>query len=116
MFFQGLIYIIILVVIAWVGWKIIIKPILESKGIEVDEPEVVKTEHTKRLEKTKQQHKETTASVEAVREERNLKADIVAAEEEIKTTDKEIEEGIFEDIDSEPVVIISSLNSGKENN
>lgn len=96
MFFQLLTSIILIVGFCYAVWRLIIKPILESKGVEIDDEPEVKTDHTKRLDKTRQEHTETTASVEAVREEKQLKADIEDMEQEIKDTDRAIEDGDFE--------------------
>lgn len=90
MFFQFMIYILIFVAFILAVWKWIIRPILEGLGIQVDEEPEVKTEHTKRLKKTKEEHKEKSASVHAVREEKNLKEELSKMDEEIKETERKI--------------------------
>jgi hypothetical protein len=90
MWFQYLIEFLIL--IGFIGWKLIVKPIAEDSGIEIDEEKEIKTDHTERLLRTESKYKEKRASVEAVRKEKELKTDIHNMDKEIKETDREIED------------------------
>jgi len=90
MFFLRIIEILILIGFCWLLWKFIIKPILEGHGIEVDEPEEIKTDYTKRLKKTKRTHAETKASVNAIRKEAKLTDAINDMTDEINRTEDEI--------------------------
>ena len=92
MFFHGIGVIIIILTGAWCLWKFIITPFLEHNGIEVDEEEEVKTDHTKRLAKTKDEYVKKTASVNAIREEADLTDAIRGMEDEINRTEDEIKD------------------------
>jgi septal ring factor EnvC (AmiA/AmiB activator) len=92
MFFQGIISILIILGFLFVVWKLIVKPVLEDHGIKVDDEPEVKTEYTKRLDKTKKEHTEKFASVDAIRKEKELKKDIKYMDNEIDETEKQIED------------------------
>lgn len=92
MFFQALTTIFIVILFCWLIWRLIVKPILEGHGVKVDDDPVVKTDHTKRLDKTRQAHAKAKASVNAVKEERDLIEDIAAMNREIKYEDEKIQE------------------------
>lgn len=101
MFFQGLVVFLIVLGTGWILWKKVITPLMEQHGIEVDDDDEkeVKTDHTKRLEKTRKEFKQTKASAEAVKEEVDLRASMSKMEKEIKDADRTIEDGSFEEED-----------------
>lgn len=70
-------------------WLKIIKPLLESKGIEVDEEEPITTSHTKELERLKRQFGEKSASAQAAKEGLELAKDIKYLEDKIKEAEGE---------------------------
>lgn len=92
MWFQYLIQFLVVIAAAWLAWKYIIKQFVEAAGIDVDEEKEIKTDHTERLQKVKEEFKAKKASVEAVRKEKELKTDIHTMDEEIKETDRKIED------------------------
>lgn len=92
MFFQVIIYILTLVGFAFLAWRLIVKPILESAGVEVDEEEVITTTHTNRLKKTKREYEEALLSVNAVNEEKHLKRELKDINEKIKNAEMHIED------------------------
>lgn len=92
MFFAYLTEFLIVLVFVWIMWKKIIKPVLESKGIEVeDEPEVI-TDHTKRLKKMKEEFKNKSASAQAATEGVELAKQIKDLEDVIKESDRNIKD------------------------
>jgi hypothetical protein len=92
MFFQALTYFALILVAAWSIWKWVVKPILEAKGIEVeDDPEIITTQ-TKVLETLKKRYEEKSASAKAAREGLELAKEISILENEIKEADKKRKE------------------------
>lgn len=112
MLIQGAIYFLIFIGFIYLMYRWIAKPFLKSIGVKVDDDPEIKTDITERLKGTKKEHAKTMASVEAIRKEKALKADIANAESEIKETERIIEDEDFDD-GKEPHVIISSLNNNK---
>lgn len=85
MFAQGLIYIFILLGFAWLAWELIIKPILKSKGIEIEEDE---TDYTKKLERLKHEFSLMEKSTQAAKEGLEILKDIKYMEDKIKEIEK----------------------------
>jgi hypothetical protein len=95
MFFQALIYVFLIIVAVYLGWKFVVKPILEGKGIEVEEPPEIQTKHTKTLDELKKEYAEKSASSKAAKEGLTLARKIAKMEEEIKKVDREMEDKDF---------------------
>ena len=91
MFFQGLVYISIIIGGAWLLWNFVFKEIfkankdkLEEKGIILEDPKPITTDYTKKLEKLKQQHEELSASADAVEQALEVKKEIDELEKKIE--------------------------------
>jgi len=85
MFFQMLIYILILISGAWILWKYVIQPLLQGTGIIEEEEDPIKTEYTKKLEKLQNELAEKEVSNEAIEE-------CVEIKEKIKELERQIAE------------------------
>jgi Tfp pilus assembly protein PilO len=83
MFFQMLIYIVILISGAWILWKYVIQPLLQGTGVIEEEEDPIKTEYTKKLEKLKDELAEKEVSSEAIGECVSIKAQIKELERQI---------------------------------
>ena len=90
MFFAYITSVAIVLGFLWLIWKKVIQPLLEAHGVEVDEEQPIETEHTKNLEKTKDEHAKKAISLKAVKEEQELKKDIDYFDDEIDRTKKEM--------------------------
>jgi hypothetical protein len=89
MFAQFLIYIGLIIVALWIAWKFIIAPILEAKGIDIDEGDVptleeIRTKHTEHLERLMAELEQKKASKEAAKESAWIMREIKDLEREIK--------------------------------
>ena len=89
MWFANFTIIIIILIFVWVLWRNVIVPILEAKGIEVDEDKSIETDHTKQLEELKKQFNDLSASAQAAEEGLNISRQIKALEARIKEADGE---------------------------
>lgn len=89
MFAANIIGILILVGFAWLIWKKIITPILIAKGVEVDDEQPVETDHTKQLEKLKDEFEKLSASAKAAKEGLALAKQIKKLEQQIIDADGE---------------------------
>lgn len=94
MFFQALVYVAILVIAAWTVWKLIIKPILEGNGIQVEEDEdtTIRTSHTKKLDDMKKEFYKKTRSAEAAEESVMVSVELNNLDERIKDADEKIKD------------------------
>lgn len=94
MFFQGLVYVAILLIAAWVLWKLIIKPILEGNGIQVEEDEdtTIRTSHTKKLDDMKEEFEKKVKSADAAEETVIISKGINELDERIKDADNKMKE------------------------
>jgi hypothetical protein len=90
MFFAYITSVFIVLGFLYLIWLKVVKPLLESHGVEVDEEKPIETDHTKNLEKTKDEHAKKSVSVKAVKEELELKKDIDYFDDEIDRTKKEM--------------------------
>jgi len=101
MFFQGLMYIGLIVLAIWAIWYFIIKDIinvpsvkekLEDMGIEVDEtPKLTETFHTKRLIEMKIKLDKMKVSADAATMSAEMSEEMKKLEKEIKKAEKIIE-------------------------
>lgn len=89
MFFANITIIILLLVFLWVFWLKVIKPILIAKGIEVDDEQPITTDHTKQLEKLKDEFEKLSASAKAAKNGLALAKQIKKLEQEIIDADSE---------------------------
>ena len=97
MFFQGLVYIAILIIGLWVAWRWIIAPILEAKGIDINEGDVptleeIKTKHTEHLERLMDDLEQKKASSEAAKESAWIMREIKDLEREIEQAEEVMKE------------------------
>lgn len=97
MFFQFLIYVFLAIGAVWLLWHFVFKEIfkanedkLKEKGIILENPEPIKTDYTKQLEKLKKQHEELTASADAVEEALEVKKQMDELEKKIEEINKEM--------------------------
>jgi biopolymer transport protein ExbB/TolQ len=89
MFFQALIYIVIILLALWLAWKYIAQPVLEGYGIEVDDDlEEIRNNHTKRLERLLEELADKKAAQEAAIESVELVKEIKALEDQIKDAEE----------------------------
>ena len=89
MFAQGIILIVVVTVFIYLFWKMFLKDWLVDLGI-ID-PEPKKTLYTERLDKTREEYKDTKTSAEAIRTESKLTGGIKDMEKVIDRTDKKID-------------------------
>lgn len=93
MFFQALIYVTIIFIFCYAMWRLVIKDLLRSKGVKVDEDKIdpltetqaKRDELRERLEKLK---KDATAADDMV----GITKEIGALEHEIKLAEQKIKE------------------------
>jgi len=89
MFFAYIITILIILGFLYLIWLKVIKPLLEGHGIEVDEEKPIETDHTKQLEKLKNEFEELSASAKAAKDGLALAKKIKQLEQQIIDADSE---------------------------
>jgi hypothetical protein len=93
MFFQGIIGILLLIGFAFGIWKLIVKPLLEGAGIQVDAEAVEKlTEYQMRRDALSLKLDNLTKDAEAAEDIGSIEIEMIDLKDQIKTVEDKIKE------------------------